>query len=60
MGKGYVTSRIRLTFLSPRLIKKVFNGDVPSALSPTKLLEASKDLPIKWAEQDLYFAALAR
>lgn len=60
LGKGYVTSRIRLTFLSPRLIKKVFNGDVPSALSPTKLLEASKDLPIKWAEQDLYFAALAR
>lgn len=60
LGKGYVTSRIRLTFLSPRLIKKVLNGDVPSALSPTKLLEASKDLPIKWAEQDRYFAALAR
>ena len=55
-----MTSRIRLTFLSPSLIKKILNGDVPITLSPTKLLEASKDLPIKWVEQDRYFAALAR
>ncbi len=60
LGKGYITSRIRLTFLSPSLIKKILNGDVPSVLSPTRLLEASKDLPVKWAEQDRFIEALAR
>jgi hypothetical protein len=58
--KGYISSRVRLTFLSPSLIKKILNGDVPSTISPTRLLEASKDLPVKWAEQDRYVATLAR
>jgi hypothetical protein len=60
MGRGYITSRIRLTFLSPSLIKKILIGDIPSALSPTRLLEASKDLPLTWDEQDRFIEALAR
>jgi site-specific DNA recombinase len=60
MGKGYISARIRLTFLSPGLIKKILNGDVPNRLSPTRLIEASKNLPVKWAEQDQFIDALTR
>jgi hypothetical protein len=57
---GYISARIRLTFLSPSLIKKILNGEVPNTISPTRLIDASKDLPIKWAEQDRFIEALAR
>ncbi len=57
---GYISARIRLTFLSPSLIKKILNGDVPNTISPTRLIDASKDLPTKWAEQADFIAALAR
>ncbi len=57
---GYISARIRLTFLSPSLIKKILNGDVPNTISPTRLIDASKDLPVKWAEQDQFLEALAR
>jgi site-specific DNA recombinase len=60
MGKGHVTARIRLTYLSPKLIRNFLNGDVPNTLSPKRLLEASKDLPMKWADQDSFINALAR
>jgi site-specific DNA recombinase len=60
LGKGYITSRIRLTFLSPNLIRKFLNGDVPNTLSPSRLLGASRDLPVKWTEQDRFIEALAR
>ena len=59
-SNGYITSRIRLTFLSPKLIRNILNGEVPNALTPTKLLEGSKDLPTKWSEQDRFIATLAR
>jgi hypothetical protein len=59
MGRSYMTSRIRLTFLSPRLVKKFLIGDISSTLSPTRLLEASKDLPLKWDDQDRFIDALA-
>jgi hypothetical protein len=59
-GKGYINARIRLTYLSPQLIKKILNGEVPASLSATRLLEATKDLPVKWAEQTRFFEALAR
>jgi site-specific DNA recombinase len=60
LGKGHINARIRLTFLSPNLIRRLLNGDVPITLSPTRLLKASKDLPVKWAEQDCFIEALAR
>jgi hypothetical protein len=59
-GKGYIHARIRLTYLSPQLIKKILNGDVPASLNATKLLGATADLPVKWAEQTRYFEALAQ
>jgi site-specific DNA recombinase len=60
LGKGYINARIRLTFLSPNLIRKILNGEMPSKLSPTRLLESSKILPVKWAEQERFIEALAR
>ncbi|MGB8816672.1 MAG: hypothetical protein WCC66_02005 [Rhizobiaceae bacterium] len=60
LGKGSITSRIRQTFLSPRLIRKILNCDMPNVFDPTSLLESSKDLPVKWAEQARFFEALAR
>lgn len=59
-GKGYINARIRLTYLSPQLIKKILNGEVPASLSATRLLEATKDLPVKWAKQTRFLEALAR
>jgi hypothetical protein len=60
LGRGYINARIRLTLLSPKLIRKILNGDVPTTLCPTRLLESSKDLPVKWAEQDRFIETLAR
>jgi DNA invertase Pin-like site-specific DNA recombinase len=57
---GYISARIRLTYLSPSLIKKILNGDVSNTISPTRLIDASKDLPVKWGEQDRFIEALAR
>jgi hypothetical protein len=60
LGKRHINTRIRLTFLSPHLIRKILNGAVPKSLSPTRLLEAIKDLSVNWAEQDQFVDALAR
>jgi site-specific DNA recombinase len=60
LSNGYLTARIRMTFLAPKLIRRILQGEVPITLSQTRLLDAAKDLPIKWSEQDHYFAALAR
>jgi hypothetical protein len=58
-SNGYITSRIRLTCLSPKLISNILTGDVPSTIGPTKLLECSKDLPSKWSDQERLIDALA-
>lgn len=60
LGKGYINARIRLTFLSPNLSRKILNGEMPSKLSPTRLLESSKILPVKWAEKERFIEALAQ
>jgi hypothetical protein len=60
LGKGYNNARIGLTFLSPNLIRKILSGDMPDTVSPIRLLEASKDLPVKWADQDRFIEALPR
>jgi site-specific DNA recombinase len=60
LSNGYLTARIRLTFLAPKLIRRILQGEVPITLSQTRLLDAAKELPIKWSEQEQYFAALAR
>ena len=60
LSNGYLTARIRLTFLAPKLIRRILHGEMPVTLSQTRLLDAVKDLPIKWTEQEHFFAALAR
>jgi site-specific DNA recombinase len=57
---GTISARIRLTYLSPSLIKKILSSDIPNLHSPTRLIDVSKDLPVKWAAQDRFIEALAR
>lgn len=51
VSKGYITSRIRITYLAPDIIRSMLEGQHPVGLSPTKLLATSKDIPHCWAEQ---------
>jgi hypothetical protein len=59
LDKGDINARIRLTYLSPNLAWKLVNGEMASTLNPTRPLEASKDLPLKWADQGRFIKALA-
>jgi site-specific DNA recombinase len=59
MNKFRLTSLIRLSYLSPDIIRALLAGRHPIALTPTRLLRLSKDLPHDWQEQPdlLGFAA---
>jgi site-specific DNA recombinase len=54
LGKGYLTSRIRLTYLAPDIVRAILDGGQPAVLSATRLLAAAKDLPNDWGAQRLY------
>ena len=60
MGNGAITARIRLTLLSPHLIRRILNGDISQSLSQTRLLDTSKDLPVKWTEQVRFIETITR
>jgi len=45
--RGHPSSLVRLSYLSPEIIRSILNGD----LTATKLLPAAKSLPMDWAEQ---------
>jgi len=51
LAKGYLTSRIRLTWLAPDIVCSILDGQQPAELSATRLLAASKDLPNDWTGQ---------
>jgi site-specific DNA recombinase len=59
MNKFRLTSLVRLSYLAPDIIRALFAGQHPIALTPTRLLRLSKDLPHDWQEQRqfLWFAA---
>jgi site-specific DNA recombinase len=56
LGKGYLTSRIRLTYLAPDIICSILDGQQPVGFSATRLLAVAKDLPHDWASQRTYLA----
>jgi hypothetical protein len=48
-------SRRKEPAIPVELLDQLLAGtDAVAALSPTRLLEAAKDLPVKWADQDSY------
>jgi DNA invertase Pin-like site-specific DNA recombinase len=51
LAKGYLTSRIRLTYIAPDIISAIFVGRQPIGLSTSRLLASARDLPNDWAEQ---------
>ena len=60
LSKGYLTTRVRLTYLAPAIVRLILAGQHPTDLSPTRLLAKSQTLPHDWAEQHrhLGFTAL--
>ena len=51
LSKGHITSRIRLSWLAPDIVKSIICGTQPAALGVTRLLAISKDLPHDWTQQ---------
>ena len=51
MGKGHLTSLVRLSYLAPDIVRALLKGRQPIELTPTRLLRLSKDLPHDWIEQ---------
>src|SRR5262249_59014616 len=58
MNKFRLTSLVRLSYLAPGIIRALLAGQHPIALTPTRLLRLSKDLPHDWKEQR-HFLGLA-
>ena len=58
MNKFRLTSLVRLSYLSPDIIRALLAGRHTIALTPTRLLRRSKDLPHDWQEQR-HFLGLA-
>ena len=52
MGKGHLTSLVRLSLLAPDIVRALLKGRQPIELTPTRLLRLSKDLPHDWIERD--------
>lgn len=48
---GHLNSLVRLSYLSPEIVRAIFNGDHPIELTVKRLLAAARNLPIGWDEQ---------
>ena len=51
MNKGRLTSLVRLSYLAPEIVRALLAGSQSNALTPTRILRLSKDLPHDWIEQ---------
>jgi site-specific DNA recombinase len=59
MNKFRLTSLVRLSYLAPGIIRALLEGQHPIALTPTRLLRLSKDLPHDWQELAVSFGFAA-
>ena len=48
----YIASIIKLAFLSPPIMDKIAKGDIPQAMTLTRL---KKHIPLDWSEQEQLF-----
>ncbi|MGQ0457767.1 MAG: recombinase family protein [Hyphomicrobium sp.] len=53
-SKGRMTSLMRLSYLSPEIIRDTFAGRQPLSLGAKRLIGLSKDLPYDWLAQRAY------
>jgi site-specific DNA recombinase len=42
---------VRLSYLSPEIIRTIVAGEQPIELTPTRLVALSRNLPHEWQEQ---------
>ena len=54
ISKGRMTSLMRLSYLSPEIIRDIFAGRQPLSLGAKRLIGLSKDLPSDWLSQRAY------
>ena len=59
MNKFRLSSLVRLSYLAPGIIRALLAGRHPIALTPTRLLRLSKDLPHDWQEQHHFLGCAA-
>ena len=50
-SKGYLTSLMRISYLSPQIVDDILNGRQPPELSAKRLLRTSGTLPYDWYAQ---------
>jgi site-specific DNA recombinase len=58
MNKGRLTSLVRLSYLGPEIVRALLAGS-SNALTPSRLLRLSKDLPHDWKEQRCFLGFAA-
>ncbi len=59
MNKGRLTSLVRLSYLGPEIVRALLAGSQSNALTPSRLLRLSKDLPHDWKEQRCFLGFAA-
>ena len=51
LRRDYLSVLVRLSYLSPQIVRAILAGQHPVELTPTRLIELSKNLPHDWREQ---------
>ena len=51
LRRDYLSVLMRLSYLSPQIVRAILAGQHPVELTPTRLIELSKNLPHDWREQ---------
>ena len=49
--RDYLAVLVRLSYLSPAIVRAIVAGEQPIALTPTRLVALSRNLPHDWHEQ---------
>ena len=49
--RDYVAVLVRLSYLSPEIVRAILVGQQPVELTPTRLVMLSRNLPHDWQEQ---------
>jgi site-specific DNA recombinase len=49
--RDYLAVLMRLSYLSPEIIRAIAAGEQPIELAPTRLVALSRNLPYDWQEQ---------
>ena len=59
VNKGRLTSLVRLSYLGPEIVRALLAGSQSNALTPSRLLRLSKNLPHDWKEQRCFLGFAA-